>query len=89
MKLRLEENESSIKVGYPFTYLDMQEYYNSTYKNSHNDNLIKETYQSFKSFLDDVNDKICNKFDASYGTNWDDINDAINETLEELKTNEN
>lgn len=86
MKLRLEEREASLKVGYPFTYLDIQEIYDSSYKNEENDKLIIEVYSSFRSFLDDINDKICNRFDANYGINWDLIEEAINDTIEELKS---
>lgn len=83
-KFELSEIKRTVKVGYPFNYSDIESMYNDNFKTVENNQLIVDNYTDFTSFIEDVNDNICQRFDANHGTNWDTINLAIEDILKGL-----
>lgn len=74
---KLNDNFLNNIVGYPFKYRDIYDLI------SEDERL--ELIDDLEDFIEDVNEKICSSFDASLGTNWDDLQMCIEECFEELK----
>lgn len=45
---------------------------------------IKDNYETFDDFLEEINDKICRYFDANFGLTWNIIENHVGDVLERL-----